>query len=218
MTDTKLPLEAVEPTLGIYPGFVRQEPTTLIIKEHFTWGDPHFTIYNDQGEKEFEGTKVPTELHHSVLVSSEDGSHLYTVSDKLLTVHKTFVGRDAQDETRKAIFQLTKNPGLHGKFEMTFVMHGDNHDVTSHRAVGLLIDQDFWGGSAQITYHDRPIAQITKEDKLSINPLLTRHQTYRVDIAPGVDVALIAAVCICMDGMKNAHFTGWMQGEGGMLL
>jgi uncharacterized protein YxjI len=34
------------------------------------------------------------------------------------------------------------------------------------------------------------------------------HQTYHVTVAPGVDISLIAAMCICLDAKQN-------EGQGG---
>lgn len=38
--------------------------------------------------------------------------------------------------------------------------------------------------------------------------LLLGHQTYHVTIAPGVDVALIIAMCVCLDATQNEQNGG----------
>jgi uncharacterized protein YxjI len=52
------------------------------------------------------------------------------------------------------------------------------------------------------------VAQIKR--KLSGSDILFGQQTYGVVIAPGVDMALMACMCICMDEKNN-------EGGGGLL-
>ena len=58
------------------------------------------------------------------------------------------------------------------------------------------------GGSADIALNGSPVAQISRS-LLNARELFTDKQTYFVTVAPGVDLALIAAICICFDEAKN---------------
>lgn len=63
---------------------------------------------------------------------------------------------------------------------------------------------DFFNTSAEIhgTAIATPVAVIDRKF-LNTNELLFGQQTYAVTIAPNVDMALIAAMCICLDERRS---------------
>jgi uncharacterized protein YxjI len=67
----------------------------------------------------------------------------------------------------------------------------------------LSIKGDMFGMSANILLNDStPIATISRE-YLNAREMFGNKQTYFVTVAPGVDLALVAAICICFDEAKN---------------
>ena len=53
-----------------------------------------------------------------------------------------------------------------------------------------------------LTCADALVARVDRK-MLSGNDILFGQQTYAVRVAPGVDMALIAALCICLDEKNN---------------
>lgn len=95
--------------------------------------------------------------------------------------------------------------------EATFKNHGTGHEVV------IDLRGDFWGGSADLSAQGGPvIAQISRQifgaremfsDSNSVCLLIIDWSItdwqYFVTVAPGVDLALVAAICICFDEAKN---------------
>ncbi|GFZ46578.1 hypothetical protein JCM24511_03798 [Saitozyma sp. JCM 24511] len=82
------------------------------------------------------------------------------------------------------------------KMQATFRNHSTGQEVT------LELRGDMWGGSADISMGGMPVAQITRQ-LFNMREVFADKQTYFVTVAPGVDLALIAAICICFDEAKN---------------
>lgn len=67
----------------------------------------------------------------------------------------------------------------------------------------LSVKGDMFGMGATVMLNDStPVAQISRQ-YLNAREVFTSNQTYYVTCAPGVDLALIAAICICFDEAKN---------------
>ncbi|KEP45199.1 tubby C 2 protein, partial [Rhizoctonia solani 123E] len=60
----------------------------------------------------------------------------------------------------------------------------------------------FFDRSAEITCNGQPIARISREF-MNAGELLFDQQTYYLTVAPGVDVAMMVALCVCMDEKQN---------------
>lgn len=76
-------------------------------------------------------------------------------------------------------------------------------NASTGQPVVLIMQGDVFGRSATITIENGPpVAQI-RRNVLDARNILLNRQTYFVDVAPGVDLALIAAICICLDEWKN---------------
>jgi uncharacterized protein YxjI len=82
-----------------------------------------------------------------------------------------------------------------GTFKST-VSGGQDHEFT--------MKGNFFGTSAEITDSatGQPVASINRQF-FNASELIGGQQTYVVTISPGIDMALIAAMCICLDEMKN---------------
>lgn len=83
------------------------------------------------------------------------------------------------------------------KLQITFT------NAATKQPVMLLLKGDMFGRTADVVVENGPpVAQI-KRSTMDARNLVFGQQTYFVDVAPGVDVALIAAVCICLDEVMN---------------
>ncbi|ODN92003.1 hypothetical protein L198_05675 [Cryptococcus wingfieldii CBS 7118] len=66
--------------------------------------------------------------------------------------------------------------------------------------MALSLRGDFWGGSADTS---TVLSFQISRDVMNAREIFAGQQTYYVAVAPGVDLALMAAMCICLDEMKN---------------
>ena len=66
------------------------------------------------------------------------------------------------------------------------------------------ISGDWFDKNADIvdTKHGHTVARINRK-LLNARDMIFGQQTYAVEIAPGVDAAIIAALCICFDEKNN---------------
>lgn len=61
---------------------------------------------------------------------------------------------------------------------------------------------DWWDRSAEITYGGRAVAHISRSF-LNYRQIFGDKQTYFVTVAPGVDLTMIAGLCVCLDEKEN---------------
>jgi len=74
--------------------------------------------------------------------------------------------------------------------------------ASNNAAVELLVKGDWFDRSATITLGDQVVAQIARK-MLNMREIFGGQQTYFVTVAPGVDLSLIAAICVCLDEKEN---------------
>lgn len=68
--------------------------------------------------------------------------------------------------------------------------------------VKLEVRGQFFDRSADITWDGKIVGKIRREF-LNVREVFGGHQTYGVEVAPGVDLALISAVVIAIDEQRN---------------
>ncbi|KAI9635388.1 tubby C-terminal-like domain-containing protein [Dioszegia hungarica] len=85
------------------------------------------------------------------------------------------------------------------KMEATFT------NAVTGQPTNIYLHGDMFGGFAVLSLGEGgpPIAQITR-DFASARDIFINAQTYAVNVAPGVDLALIAVLCIAMDETREA--------------
>jgi len=74
--------------------------------------------------------------------------------------------------------------------------------ASNNAQIELQIRGDWFDRSATITMGDVVVAQIGRQ-YFNARELLGGQQTYYVTVAPGVDLSLIAACCVCLDEKEN---------------
>jgi len=70
--------------------------------------------------------------------------------------------------------------------------------------IELCIRGDWLDKSAQITIGEGgPVAASINRSIMNAGQILGGQQTYYVTVAPGVDLSLMAALCVCLDEKEN---------------
>lgn len=76
-------------------------------------------------------------------------------------------------------------------------------NIASNNApIELMIRGDWLDRSATITMGEIVVAQISRK-LFNARELIGGQQTYYCTVAPGVDLAMIAALCVCLDEKEN---------------
>lgn len=76
--------------------------------------------------------------------------------------------------------------------------------ASDNKEVELHIRGDWFDRSASILLGEQVVASIARSF-FNVRQLLGDQQTYYVTVAPGVDLSLIAALCVCLDEKENEN-------------
>lgn len=85
---------------------------------------------------------------------------------------------------------------MSSRSEINFTNKSDGSPITLH------LKGNWTDRSAEITLNDRPVASIGRSF-MNFGQLISDRQTYFVSCAPGVDLVLMAAICVCLDEREN---------------
>ncbi|KAJ7708455.1 tubby C-terminal-like domain-containing protein [Mycena metata] len=168
--------------LGIFPQFCAQQQMTLVLKEKDQFGNVVIMC---------EGKALSWSDKTEFLDMA--GNHLFDLKNKHFHIHRTMQAEDPAGNvllTVKAHFQL-----IGTKMSATF----NNFDG---QEVELICEGKFLDRKATITHNDQVIAQVGR-DFFNARQIFGDHQTHQVSVAPGVDLAMMAAICICLDEQER---------------
>jgi uncharacterized protein YxjI len=126
------------------------------------------------------------------------GQSLFTVKKQLFHIHATFDGVSPQDES--VMFTVKKSFAFgKAKLNVTFRNAADGQEMV------LCLRGDFFDRKATITLGspEGPIVGTVSRSFLNMREIFADKQTYFLTIAPGVDLTLLAALCVCLDETEN---------------
>lgn len=75
-------------------------------------------------------------------------------------------------------------------------------NASNKAPIELLVKGDWLDRSAVITLNGTTVASIARSFG-NMREIFGGQQTYFVTVAPGVDLAMIAAICVCLDEKEN---------------
>ncbi|WVW80490.1 hypothetical protein I302_102474 [Kwoniella bestiolae CBS 10118] len=184
------PLGAVSPSIGVYSEHVAEKPTGLVLQsDPFGNNGEDFIIRDLEGKVRLVCRTNTASGKHGKVITDPNGNILVSLKSKL-SISKSYTGEDVNG---KEVLKVKKKFALGSSFEASF------HDLLSSKSKSLQLRGDFWLGSADILVVSGPlIAQFSrrKVDGEGLNP---NKETYIVNVAPGVDLAMITAICICFE-------------------
>ncbi|OTA99429.1 hypothetical protein M426DRAFT_325139 [Hypoxylon sp. CI-4A] len=186
--------------LGIFTPFIAKQPETIVLKEKvLSLSGNSFDISLANGQPLFKVKGETWTLSQRINIMDTSDQLLFCVRKKHLSLHTTYY---AENPNGEEIFEVQSKFKLIGsKFIGTFTSASGQQEELSMK--GNWLDT-----TAEITDEatEQPVAAIHRE-RLNARELVGGQQTYTVNIAPNVDMAIIAAMCICMD-MKNEQASG----------
>ena len=183
--------------IALFPQFIASKPEVLVLKEKVLSlsGDSfHIKLADGTPVLQVEG-KVMS-LTGRKKMSDMQGNHLCTILKEHFHLHSTYAVESAGGQKMAEVKSSLKLMGskatatftTHDGKQQTLTMRGNWFDTSAD-----IVDETI--GGAVIARIDRKI--------LSGKDIFFGQQTYGVQVAPGVDLALVAALCICLDEKNN---------------
>ncbi|KAI0595297.1 DUF567-domain-containing protein [Biscogniauxia sp. FL1348] len=190
------PLAPYPTPMGVFPQFLARQAETLVLKEKvLSLSGDSFDVKTAGGQPVFRVEGSAFSLSGRKKLLDARGNHLFTIRKKLIALHATYY---AEDPSGHQVFELR------GKFSI-----GTSKSVGTFTSVGgkqecLLMKGDFFDRKADITDEAtrQPVAHIDRKF-FNMRELVGGQQTYAVTVAPNVDMAIIVAMCICLDERRN---------------
>ncbi|RYP05413.1 hypothetical protein DL764_003838 [Monosporascus ibericus] len=183
--------------LGLFPGFIARQTETLMIKEKgISLSGDSFTIKTVGGQPVFDVKGNFFSLSGRKVVTDIRGNHLFTIRKKLLALQSTYY---AEGPAGNPILEVI------GKFGFTTRKFVGRFISASGQKEDLRMTGDFFHTSAQICGNaSRSPVAIIERDFFNMREFFLDKQTYAVTIAPNVDMAIVVAMCICLDERRTS--------------
>ncbi|KAG9118376.1 hypothetical protein FRC07_007131 [Ceratobasidium sp. 392] len=213
---TALPLAPQSTALGVMPKYAQNYELTLKLREKkWSLSGDSYAITDVQGRPYFkmEGhafhirdkksqslasqARLQTTDGHKALMQA-DGQPVFNIQNKLLSIHSQYLVYNAKQSTEsEPLFTVKSHFSLTGaKLDVAFKNAADGREVVFE------LKGSFFDRNAEITMGGQPVARITRQF-MNAGELLFDQQTYFLTIAPGVDAAMMVALCVCMDEKVN---------------
>lgn len=184
--------------IGVFPQFIAQQPETLVIKEKvLSLSGDSFSIKTIDGRViiEVKGEKLSLSGRKRVL--DPQGNPLFDIRKKHIAIHTTFYCENPQGVKFfevKSKFSIGSTKAI-ATFQST-VSGGTQHEFP--------MKGNFFGSKAEITdVKTGSVVAVINREFLNAGELIGGQQTYQVTVQPGVDLALISAMCICLDEKRE---------------
>lgn len=207
MSEQSLP--PVSQPIALFDQFVAGVPQTLILKEKvLSVSGDSFDITLDNGQPILKVEGAWVSIHGRKKVSDMNGQHLFNIIKEHMHIHTTYAVEDPENkkiaEVKSGFKCKLHISNWQRRILLIPLVIGSKAAATftdrRGRAVTLTMKSGILDRSADIVDQDsgQTVAHITRKG-LNARNLLFHQDTYAVVVAPGVDAALIAALCICFD-------------------
>ncbi|KAL2827114.1 tubby C-terminal-like domain-containing protein [Aspergillus pseudoustus] len=190
-------LYPVSQPVALFEQFIAREEQRLVLKEKV------LSLSGDSFEIKLENGMPVLKVVGSVLsfsgrkrVEDMNGNHLYDLRKEHLHLHTTYVMEGPNGNKMCEVRSSYKIIG--SKATATYT------DPQTGNAVNLVMQGNWMDHVAKIVNQQtgEPVASIFRK-RFNARNLLFGQDTYIVSVAPGVDLALVAGLCICFDEKNN---------------
>ncbi|KIW21128.1 hypothetical protein PV08_01708 [Exophiala spinifera] len=188
-------LAPFHPPLGINQAFCRPHEETLQMKEKIlSLSGDDFEVTTVSGLHLCRCNGKVFSISGAKRFIDMQGNEIFTLKNKHIALHKSFYAVGPNGE------EVFKVKGHFSVLSSKSTIHFQN------QADGSQIELDLKGNwlnrSATITLAGRPVAHISRSF-MNARQIFGGQQTYFVTVAPGVDLVLIAAICVCLDERES---------------
>ncbi|RSH77415.1 uncharacterized protein EHS24_003381 [Apiotrichum porosum] len=172
-------------------------PVTLVLREKvLSWTGDDFGVKDTNGNVVVSCNAKMFSIRNKKTITDPNGQFLFGIQKKILRLLSTFVAVDANDNE---IFRVKNKIAFGSKMHATFVNASTGQPTT------ISLRGDIIGRSADLILDNGQVVAQIKRDILNATNFFTGQDTYYVVVAPGVDLSLITAICICFDEVENDH-------------
>ncbi|KAB2573633.1 hypothetical protein DBV05_g7685 [Lasiodiplodia theobromae] len=168
--------------IGIFPRFIAQSSETLVLKEKiFSLSGDSFDIKSaGSNNTAFKVKGEALSLSGRKHLLDANGDSVFDIRKEHFTLHKTFYG---QDESGNHLFEVRKK--------------------LQRQEEELIMEGDFFDSRAEISTKEGQVVALIDRKYFNAREFIGGQQTYGVTVAPNVDMAVITAMCICLDELRN---------------
>ncbi|EIN12607.1 hypothetical protein PUNSTDRAFT_60896 [Punctularia strigosozonata HHB-11173 SS5] len=187
--------------LGVLPNYTRH-PTELALKikeKRLSWSGDDFTIRDAMTETPIFRVNGKTFTWHGrqQLVDAQ-GAPLMDISfEPMHFVHSVFNGHDPV--TKERLFRIRSKVSFGANLIITFQ---NKCGPYAGREMELSLKGDFFAREATIQYDGAVIARIDRKFWNS-RQFIFDQQSYILTVGPGVDIAFMVALCLCLDQLRD---------------
>ncbi|KAJ4302447.1 hypothetical protein N0V88_002591 [Collariella sp. IMI 366227] len=178
--------------LVVFKHMAAEQTTTLVLKERLF---DDFDIHTLEGQPIMHVEAKLVSLHGRKKLYDSIGSYLFDITKEPLHWHATF---RIQDEAKKQYMEVKSSFTLFGsKARATFT-------TSQGKPVTLMMKGNWLDTSADIVQESNGAVVARIDRKLfNVREAFMGTQTYHLTVAPGADLALLAAMCIALDEKQN---------------
>ncbi|OUM62293.1 hypothetical protein PIROE2DRAFT_44435 [Piromyces sp. E2] len=181
--------------------YVFDQPTELLLKEGLlSFSGDDFVIKDTSGKSYFKCTGKLMSIRDKKFITDMEGNPLFCIANGILFFKsrlKIYSGKD----TKEVLASITPVTSIKSRKHLITY-----YNPVTEKEETLDMKFDFFNHSCGIFYGKEKegapmICKIIK--KIDAKRILTNKENYYIEIAPGVDIALMAALAICFDEIKN---------------
>ncbi|KAK6519787.1 hypothetical protein TWF506_000082 [Arthrobotrys conoides] len=189
-------LEAVAAQVAIFPQFVAQKTEALVLKEKvFSLSGDSYDITTVEKVPVFKVQGKKLSLSGRKIFADQQGNELFHLRKEHLSIHTTYYG---EDSSGKVLFEVKS------KFSIGTSKAYVNFTDVNGTAHSLLMKGNWFDTKSDIVDEKTGSVVASVNRKLfNLGELIGGQQTYVLTVAPGVDMALMCAACICFDEKNN---------------
>ncbi|CAK7268514.1 hypothetical protein SEPCBS57363_003132 [Sporothrix epigloea] len=189
-------LQPLPVQIGIFPQYIANQTETLVLKEKILSlsGDSFdVRLANGQPLLKVKGKLLTLGSRKSVYDCND--THLFDIYREILHIHSTYV---LEDPKGNKFFELRSNIQLIG----TTATAKFATPATGKREA-LTMKGNFLDTRGDIKDDTGHVVARIDRKLLNARQLLFDQDSYAVVVAPGMDMAVVAAMCICLDNRNN---------------
>ena len=188
--------------IALFPQFIARQTETLVLKEKvLSLSGDSFSIKTYPGQQPVLSVSGNAfSLSGRKTVTDMSGNPLFQIRKQHLKVPRTFYAENLEGQK---IFEVVGKWSFGSSKACGLFSYLDQASGQSKQA-RLFMKGDFFDRRVDITDEatGHVVARIDRKF-LNARELLGGQQTYAVAVAPGMDLAVIVAMCICLDERRN---------------
>ncbi|GMH32452.1 hypothetical protein BSKO_00286 [Bryopsis sp. KO-2023] len=183
------------PLVAIDPRFITQEEVYLVLKEKFSFSGDDFSIHDTNGRHWFQVKGKTFSLRDKKTLFDVANVPVLTMHSKVFSLHSTQEIYRGQSTDLAATVKKKIKLSFNSSITVTVTYQG--------RTEILEIKGNFMDRAFIIMRGGQLIAKSTRTNRWGAAALLTDRETYFLEVAAGVDSALMVALAVSIDEIER---------------